>query len=195
MRSAASAAQRAGGSVGVTGDSTPGLTEEAAMDETAIWVEKLQIHELCARYTLKLDSHDIAGWASCFTEDGVFGFGGHAIRGRAKIAAYGDVHKNLGSRHINTSLCFDVEPSGQRATGRSAIVLVLATKRGYRTAFLGCYDDVLRKVDGNWLFSRRWVTADQLPIDPNFDLLAADEEMRALVQPLLDAYQRLGQRI
>jgi hypothetical protein len=165
------------------------------MDETAVWFEKLQIHELCARYTLTLDSHDIAGWASCFTEDGVFGFGEHAIRGRAKIAAYGDVHKNLASRHINTSLCFDVDSSGQRATGQSAIVLLLATKRGYRTAFLGRYDDDLRKVHGNWLFSRRWVSADQLPIDPTFDLLAADEEILALVQPLLDAYQRLGERI
>jgi hypothetical protein len=165
------------------------------MDETAVWFEKLQIHELCARYTLTLDSHDIAGWASCFTEDAVFGFGEHAIRGRAKIAAYGDVHKNLASRHINTSLCFDVDSSGKRATGQSAIVLLLATKRGYRTAFLGRYDDDLRKVHGNWLFSRRWVSADQLPIDPTFDLLGADEEILALVQPLLDAYQRLGERI
>ena len=123
------------------------------MDETAVWFEKLQIHELCARYTLTLDSHDIAGWASCFTEDGVFGFGEHAIRGRAKIAAYGDVHKNLASRHLNTSLCFDVDSSGQRATGQSAIVLLLATKRGYRTAFLGRYDQVVEewaRAHPNW---------------------------------------------
>lgn len=165
------------------------------MDEHAIWTEKLKIHELCARYTLTLDSHDIEGWANTFTEDGVFGYGDRAIIGRAKIAAYGHVHQTLASRHVNTSLLFDIDPSGDRATGTSATVLTLGTSQGYRVAFLGRYDDELRRVGGRWLFSRRWVSADPLPADPSFDLPTADSELSSLIQPLIDAYERLGEKV
>ncbi|QDT99979.1 nuclear transport factor 2 family protein [Gimesia aquarii] len=162
------------------------------MTELEIWVEKQKIHELCARYTLTLDRHDIEGWADCFTEEAVFGFGDVALRGRDKIAAYGQVHKELGSRHLNTSLLFEIDSSGQRATGQSTTVVTFTTRQGYKLAFLGRYDDEVLKVDGRWLFSRRWVVADPLPEDPEFDLLGADPELAPLAQRLLDAYQRLG---
>ena len=163
------------------------------MDETAVWIEKLKIYELCARYTLTLDNHDIDGWARCFTEDGVFGYGDHGLRGRSRIHAYGEVHKTLASRHINTSLLYNVDPSGTRATGQSQTVVTLATKQGYKVTFLGRYDDELLKVDGQWLFSRRWVTADTIPDDPELDVLSVDPTLVPLIQPLLEAYQRLGE--
>ena len=165
------------------------------MDDARKLFDKLAIHELCARYTLTLDRHDIEGWASCFTEDGVFGFGNNGLVGREKIAAYGNVHKHLASRHLCTSLLYEVDPSGGRATGESSTVLSLATRRGYKLAFMGRYNDELRKVDGEWLFSRRWVTADPLPEDPDFDLLRADPDVASLVQTLLDAYERLGEPV
>jgi SnoaL-like domain len=150
------------------------------MTDLEVWVEKQKIHELCARYTLTLDRHDIEGWANCFTEEGVFGFGDRALRGRTKIAAYGRVHQELGSRHLNTSLLFEIDSSGERATGQSTIVATFATRQGYKLAFLGGYEDEVRKVDGRWLFSRRWVVADRLPEDPTFDLLGADRELAPL---------------
>lgn len=162
------------------------------MNDLEIWVEQQKIHELCARYTLTLDRHDIEGWIDCFTEEGVFGFGDRALRGRGKIAAYGRVHADLASRHLNTSLLFEIDSSGKCATGQSAVVLTLAKRQGYKVAFLGRYDDEVVKVNGRWLFSRRWVIADPLPEDPEFDLLSADPELASLVQRLLDAYQRLG---
>ena len=162
------------------------------VESATAWIEKLKIHELCARYTLTLDGHDIEGWAACFTKDGVFGYGDRALVGRDKIFAYGEVHKDLASRHINTSLVCDIDSTGERATGRSAIVLTLATRRGYKVAFMGHYRDELQRVDGQWLISRRWVVADALPGDPSFDLPASDPDLVPLVQPLWDAYQRLG---
>ncbi len=163
------------------------------MTDLEICVEKLRIHELCARYTLTIDRHDIEGWANCFTEDAVFGFGDVALRGRGKIAEYGQVHKELGSRHLNTSLLYEVDSSGERATGQSTTVVTIATRQGNKIAFLGRYDDEVRKVDGSWLISSRWVTADLFPDDPAFDLHAADPELAKLTQRLLDAYQRLGE--
>lgn len=93
------------------------------MDETSVWIEKLKIYELCARYTLTLDSHDIDGWTQCFTEDGAFGFGDHGLHGREMINAYGQVHKSLASRHLNTSLLFDVDANAERATGQSMVAM------------------------------------------------------------------------
>jgi hypothetical protein len=163
------------------------------MTDTEILMDKVRIYELCARYTLALDRHDIEGWTRCFTEDGVFGFGTRGIRGRDKINEYGNVHKRLASRHLTTSLLYDVDPSGDYARGQSTTVMTLATRRGYRIGFLGRYDDELRKIGGEWRFARRWVTADTLPTDPEFDVLAADPEIAELIQPLLDAYERLGE--
>lgn len=163
------------------------------MTDLEMWVEKQKIHELCARYTLTLDRHDIEGWVDCFTEEGVFRLGDRALRGRDKIAAYGRVHQELGSRHLNTSLLFEINSNGERATGQSTTVLTVATRQGYKLAFMGRYDDEVVKVDGRWLFSRRWVVADPLPEDPAFDLLRADPKLTSLVQRLLDAYQRLGE--
>ncbi len=162
------------------------------MNEVEIWVEKQKIHELCARYTLTIDRHDIDGWVDCFTEDGVFGFGDHALKGREKIATYGRVHARIGSRHLNTSLVFELDASGERARGESTTVVVFMTPEGYRVAFLGRYEDEVVKIDGEWRFARRWVVADEVPDDPTFDMLTADPALAPVVQQLLDAYATEG---
>jgi hypothetical protein len=159
----------------------------------ASWLEdKLAIHELCARYTLTIDAHDIDAWARTFTEDGLFGFGDNALRGRDSIIEYGQVHRTLGTRHMNTSLLYEVDPGGRTAKGKSSVAMVLLTKKGYRVGFCGHYVDELRKVDGEWLFSSRWVVAETLPDDQGFDVVSADPDVISLVQRLLDAYERLG---
>lgn len=163
------------------------------MNELEATVEKQKIHELCARYTLTIDRHDIPAWVECFAEDGVFGSGDIALRGRAKIAAYGEVHATIASRHLNTSLLFELDPSGERATGQSTTVACFATRQGYRVAFLGRYDDEVVKVDGDWVFARRWVTVDPLPEDPAFDLLSADPAVAPIAKRLLDAMARIGE--
>jgi hypothetical protein len=49
------------------------------------WADKLAIEELCARYCHTIDNQDSAGWADCFTADGVFEFDGWAIRENGKM--------------------------------------------------------------------------------------------------------------
>ncbi len=162
------------------------------MTATSSLEDKLAIHDLCARYTLTIDAHEIEAWASTFTEDGLFGFGDNALKGREAIIAYGQVHRTLGTRHMNTSLLYEVDPGGETAHGQSSVAMVLLTKRGYRVGFCGHYVDRLDKVGGEWLFSSRWVVAETLPDDQEYDVVSADPDVISLVQRLLDAYERLG---
>jgi hypothetical protein len=150
--------------------------------------------ERLAAYTLTIDGKDAAGWANCFTQDGIFGQGGYAIRGRDNLRAYAEVHgSTLGSRHITTSPCYQIDENGVIATGRSTTVVTVATPSGYKIAMTGCYEDELKKINNDWLISRRWVTVEGLPQDPGYSMLAADPQMAEMVQPLLDAWRRLSE--
>jgi ketosteroid isomerase-like protein len=165
------------------------------MDETQIWIEKLKIYELFSRYTLAFDRQDVDAIANCFTENGVFGFGDRGLRGRNRIRDYAKVHATIRSRHITTSPVYEIDSAGNSATGQSTAILTVPTRRGYKVAFIGRYDDELKKVEGKWLISRRWVTDERLPGDPDFIVATADPEIAELVGPLLDAYQKLGENI
>ena len=163
------------------------------MDELRDCLEKLKILERLASYTLTLDGKDAAGWANCFTEDGIFGQGDKTIRGRDNLRAYAEVHgSTLGSRHITTSPYYQIDETGVMATGRSTTVVTVATPSGYKIAMTGAYEDELKKINNDWLISRRLATVEGLPNDPGYSMLAADPEMAELVQPLLDAWQRLS---
>lgn len=165
------------------------------MDEIQIYLEKFKILERLAAYTLAIDGKDPVGWANCFTEDGIFGQGDHAIRGRDNLRAYAEVHgSTLGSRHITSSPCYQIDESGVIATGRSTTVVTVATPSGYKIAMTGFYQDELKKINNDWLISRRWATVEGLPKDPGSSMLAADPQMAEMVQPLLDAWQRLSEK-
>lgn len=164
------------------------------MDEIQSHMEKLKIFERLSIYTLTLDGKDAEGWANCFTEDGIFGQGGKVIRGREKLRAYAEVHgRAAGSRHITASPHYEIDESGVAARGRSTTVVTFATPSGYKIAMTGWYEDELKKIDGDWLIARRLVSVEGLPNDPDYAMLAADPEMAELVQPLLDAWQRLSE--
>jgi uncharacterized protein (TIGR02246 family) len=67
-----------------------------------IWIEKLAIQELCARYCQTIDAQDPEGWARCFTPDGAFEFDGHVVRGYDALRQYADAHtQSLRGRHMN----------------------------------------------------------------------------------------------
>jgi len=164
------------------------------MDESRDCFEKIKILDLLASYTLTLDGRDADGWAKCFTEDGVFSQGGKIIRGRDNLCAYAEVHgRTLGSRHITSSPCYRIDEAGTRATARASTLVPVATPSGYKIAMTGLYEDELKKVGDDWLIARRVVSVEGLPNDPGFSMLAADPQVAALVQPLLDAWQRLSE--
>jgi uncharacterized protein (TIGR02246 family) len=128
--------------------------------------DRLAIQELFARYNATFDTADAEGYAATFTEDGTMS-GRH---GRAEMAA------------------FATQRAADRANGPHAIVehvttgLILAGDSGRADAFsylqrfarkrdgggfeiltVGFYVDVLRRVDGAWLFESREVLAEPPP--------------------------------
>jgi hypothetical protein len=101
------------------------------------------------------------GWANCFTQDGIFGQGDYAIRGRDNLRAYAEVHgRTLGSRHITASPWYQIDENGVIASGRSTTVVTVATPSGYKIAMTGFYEDELKKINNDWLISRRWATVE-----------------------------------
>lgn len=165
------------------------------MNETQMWIDKLKIYELFSRYTLAFDRQDVDAIANCFTEDGIFGFGDRGLRGRDKIREYAKVHATIRSRHITASPVYEIDQAGNIATGQSTAILTVPTRTGYKVAFIGWYDDELKKVEGQWLISRRWVIDERLPEDPDFVVATADPEVAELVQPLVNAYRSLGEKL
>jgi SnoaL-like domain len=158
------------------------------------WVEKLAIQELCARYCHMIDSQDSEGWAACFTEDGAFEFDGWAIRGHAALREYAEVHaRHMRYRHMTLNYLYEV--NGDRATGRATTVVTLATESGYKILGQGAYQDELVKKSGRWLIVLRRLRSDQLVSDPGKSVSLADPDVARLVSKLIEAAQRLGQRV
>ena len=158
------------------------------------WADKLAIQELCARYCHTIDNQDSAGWADCFTDNGVFEFDGWAIRGRVALAEYAEVHTRvMRCRHLTLNCLYELR--GDRAAGRSTTVVTLATEGGYKILGQGGYEDQLVKEGGQWRIAHRRVRNDRLVADPHKPVNLADPDVAALVGHLLAAAQRLGQKV
>ena len=158
------------------------------------WAEKLAIQELCARYCHTIDSQGPEGWARCFAPDGAFEFDGWAIRGRPALAEYAEAHARvMRCRHLTLNCLYEVR--GDRATGRSTTVVTLATAGGYKVLGQGAYEDQLVKEGGQWRIAHRRVRTDRLVADPHKSVNLADPDVAALVGHLLEAAQRLGQKV
>jgi hypothetical protein len=158
------------------------------------WIEKLAIQELCARYCHSIDAQDSAGWAECFTAEGVFEFDGWAIQGRADLREYAEVHARLmRCRHLTLNLLYEVH--GDTATGTSTTVVTLATEGGYKILGQGAYEDRLVKEGGRWRIASRRVRTDRLVSDPDRAINLADPDVAALVMHLVAAARRLGKQV
>jgi hypothetical protein len=59
-------------------------------------------------------------------------------------------------KHLPTNIVLDID--GDRATAWSSVLYVIPGAEP-RIAFLGQYDDAIRRVDGVWRFERRCCTA------------------------------------
>jgi len=106
------------------------------------------ILDLIARYAVTLDSDDIDGCLSLFTEDAEYLVFGKTLVGREKIGQmFTRAPKGL---HLTGASVVSVE--GPNATARTQVLFVDSTTRETRPAM---YDDDLVNFDGNWLFRRR----------------------------------------
>jgi hypothetical protein len=129
--------------------------------------DRLEIQELAARYAQTLDLKDGAGWAECFTEDGIFEPPGpRKFVGRQELQAFVERHPMWDSmpkvpafQHRNHT--FIIEPSSDGALMKSyfSVEAFLAEPV---TVQIGRYEDRLVQVAGRWKFAHRRGTFDFL---------------------------------
>ncbi len=123
--------------------------------------DRFAIADLCARYAWALDVGDTDGVVACFTEDAIFDEIVYA-RGRDQIrkAVRQLFHDNplfAGRQHAIGQSLFstddDDRPDHWRMKSFAHVFVLRDT--GASLYWTGWYDDVLAKVDGEWLFAYR----------------------------------------
>jgi hypothetical protein len=131
-----------------------------------------EIHNLYAAYNLSSDAGDAAGYAACFTADGVLELQplGITVRSRPALEAYkrrdkegrGDRYR----RHHNHSLHLEQLADGtvrgrcyfHGYNGTPGTLPVLADA--------GVYEDTIVQVDGAWRFAKRLLNLDATSFKP-----------------------------
>jgi uncharacterized protein (TIGR02246 family) len=139
--------------------------------------DRALIEDLQARYLFGLDFRDPEAYAATFTEDGVLDYGAGKLQGRDAIAAFvensrasaeqqrADDTSGLrpaAGRHNISNIVIEIE--GDRATA-TAYWFHMGNDNPERSAQLnsfGHYEDELRKVNGEWLFSLRKIYNEQV---------------------------------
>jgi ketosteroid isomerase-like protein len=139
--------------------------------------DRAQIEDLQARYMFALDFGDLDTYVSTFTEDGVLDIIGWQAKGREEIKErLGGSRTDAGTeqgeadqgpypatgRHNISNIVVKID--GDKATGR-AYWFHYGNNNPERKAQLdsyGYYEDEMVKVNGQWLFSKRVITNEQV---------------------------------
>jgi hypothetical protein len=126
--------------------------------------DRLEIHELAARYAWSLDTGDEEAFVACFSRDGelvwdVFETPG-IWRGREAlrrfIAYFRQRPESAGRQHHVTN--FIVTPAAAGATARSYVAVAMRMGDGpHRLHVMGYYEDELVREDGHWRIARRCI--------------------------------------
>lgn len=124
--------------------------------------DQLAIQQLYARYNHAIDSGNAAGWAACFTPDGVFDSGAAGnFKGTEALTAFATgFAQRLKARHWTNNLVVDGDGSG--AKGSCYLMLLRLGDKEHPTSILttGIYRDALVRGTDGWKFAARTVTAD-----------------------------------
>jgi SnoaL-like domain len=137
--------------------------------------DRAEIEDLQSRYLFALDWQDPELYASTFTTDGVLIWAGGTVNGRGAIvkemtqARAVDARAAAGvaplrparRRHFITNVVLRIE--GDRATDRAYWFEFNddgRDRRPYLGAY-GHYEDELRRVDGQWRFTKRHIFNEQ----------------------------------
>jgi SnoaL-like domain len=137
--------------------------------------DRAEIEDLQSRYLFALDWQDPQLYASTFTADGVLIWAGGTVMGRPAIvremteAKAVDARAAAGvaplrparRRHFISNIVLRID--GDRAIGRAYWFEFnddIRDRRPYLGAY-GHYEDELRRVDGQWLFTQRHIFNEQ----------------------------------
>jgi hypothetical protein len=136
------------------------MSDSRAMTLTA--ADRIEIHEVLARYAWSLDTGDEDGFISCFTPDAELAWEAFQEPGtwrghealRRFIAWFRAQPQSAGRQHHVSNIIVEPVPQGARA--RSYVLVALAVGDGpHRLHVMGYYEDELVRDGGTWRLSRR----------------------------------------
>jgi uncharacterized protein (TIGR02246 family) len=126
--------------------------------------DRVEIRELVARYNKAIDTGDAEAWAATFTEDGEFHGVVGDFCGADELAAFAKAYATeeqyadfARAQHWVTNMVIDGD--GDSATMFCHLMMVSPEEGGGRIILVGRYEDDLRRVDGQWRFTKRVVHA------------------------------------
>ncbi|MCY3572259.1 MAG: nuclear transport factor 2 family protein [Chloroflexi bacterium] len=121
--------------------------------------DRFAIIDLCSVYNYTVDQADGEGWAATFTEDGVFaGPAGQAEGREALVAFCGQLAEAFpGGMHFTDNHLFEID--GDTCQHKCFLDFKVPSPDGSVASVLLGYEDVVVKVDGEWLFQRRDVVS------------------------------------
>jgi hypothetical protein len=111
--------------------------------------DRLEIHELTARYAWSLDTGDADAFVNCFCRDG-------ELVWDAFIGYFVERPESAGRQHHVSNLI--VTPTAAGATAKCYVAVTLRADPGpHLLHVMGYYEDVLRREDGHWRFATRHI--------------------------------------
>jgi hypothetical protein len=156
--------------------------------------DRLQIHELTARYAWSLDTGDEDAFVDCFGREGELVWDVFATEGcwrgalalRRFIGYFRQRPESAGRQHHVSNLVVTPTDSGARA--RSYVVVAMRSAEGpHLLNVMGYYEDELQREDGRWVFSRRIIRDWSGPVLARF----AGQEGARTARRLPDALAEL----
>jgi 3-phenylpropionate/cinnamic acid dioxygenase small subunit len=129
------------------------------------------IRETMARYAQTLDYGDSAGWAACYTADGVFDVrrrGEPLFRheGTQALTTFADGHTSAPAvyhKHITGLPSISLSPDGGSATASTYFMMVHESPAGPQVLVFGRYlDEFARGEDDGWRLRERVVDMEDV---------------------------------
>ncbi len=127
--------------------------------------DKVQIHELLARYAWSFGTGDVEGFVSCFAKDAILcedvfdevdrWEGSEQIRAMAQ--RFFSIPHFPGRQHHATQILVDGDTERCRVRAFCFVTDSTAPNQPCSVPFSGHYEDLVVKVDGDWVFKERLV--------------------------------------
>lgn len=125
-------------------------------------------------YPRALDAHDWDAYVATFTEDGELSLGQQDAHGRAAIKKLVGALPGTKINHVISNLSYRIQ--GDTATGGAYWQDIGLVNGAPGVAVAGHYNDTLRKVNGEWKFTKRAIVIDFAAPSPGATPAASSTE-------------------
>lgn len=153
---------------------------------------RLEINDLNSRYAFSIDNGDASTFADCFSPDGALCYRGDEITGRDRLMQHANTHKELPTRHYLTWAYYEFSEDRKSCSGRTAVLVTLATHQGYRIFFSGHFEDKLVHTSNRWHLVRREAVDLALPESPDLRVGATDPLVSSELDIIYRSYKGLS---